>query len=227
MLKKRFYGWWIVCAAVFTFGLSTGVPYYNISFFYDYLARDYGWTREEITLGLPARGGAHHLARPARDRPLQPTEADPRRNGPDLHRALRIREDVRRAVDLLRLLGDLHGRLFHVRPSAAPDHRVALVPAQSRQSDGHRVCRRRADGLAWREAPGEAAHGERSAITPRWSFSASHAVPRVAVGAVRPEGQAFGDGPATRMATRSPRQKLRSLLEASRNSCEAIRSGCS
>jgi MFS family permease len=53
MLKKRFYGWWIVCAAVFTFGLSTGVPYYNISFFYDYLARDYGWTREQITLGFP------------------------------------------------------------------------------------------------------------------------------------------------------------------------------
>jgi MFS family permease len=52
-MKKGFYGWWIVFGACITFGLSTGVPYYNISFFYDYLARDFGWTREDITLGFP------------------------------------------------------------------------------------------------------------------------------------------------------------------------------
>lgn len=51
--KKKFYGPWIVFAAFITFGLSTGVPYYNISFFYDYFARDFGWTREDITLGFP------------------------------------------------------------------------------------------------------------------------------------------------------------------------------
>ena len=51
--SKKFYGWWIVAAACFTFGLSTGIPYYNISFFYDYFARDYGWSREQITLGFP------------------------------------------------------------------------------------------------------------------------------------------------------------------------------
>jgi MFS family permease len=50
---RKFYGWWIVAAACFTFGLSTGVPYYNISFFYDYFARDFNWTREQITLGFP------------------------------------------------------------------------------------------------------------------------------------------------------------------------------
>lgn len=52
-MKKKFYGPWIVFAAFITFGLSTGVPYYNISFFYDYFARDFGWTREDITLGFP------------------------------------------------------------------------------------------------------------------------------------------------------------------------------
>lgn len=53
MTKKKFYGPWIVFAAFITFGLSTGIPYYNISFFYDYFARDFGWTREDITLGFP------------------------------------------------------------------------------------------------------------------------------------------------------------------------------
>jgi len=53
MNKKKFYGPWIVFAAFITFGLSTGIPYYNIPFFYDYFARDFGWSREDITLGFP------------------------------------------------------------------------------------------------------------------------------------------------------------------------------
>ena len=52
-MQKKFYGWWIVAAACVTFGLSTGIPYYNISFFYDYFQRDYGWTRDQIILGFP------------------------------------------------------------------------------------------------------------------------------------------------------------------------------
>ncbi len=52
-MNRKFYGPWIVFAAFITFGLSTGIPYYNISFFYDYFARDFGWTREDITLGFP------------------------------------------------------------------------------------------------------------------------------------------------------------------------------
>jgi len=52
-MKKSFHGWWIVFASVITFGLSTGLPYYNISFFYDYFQREYNWTREDITLGFP------------------------------------------------------------------------------------------------------------------------------------------------------------------------------
>jgi MFS family permease len=51
--KKSFYGWWVVAASFLTFGLSVGLPYYNISFFYDYFQKAYGWTLPEITLGFP------------------------------------------------------------------------------------------------------------------------------------------------------------------------------
>ena len=52
-MKKSFHGSWIVFAACITFGLSTGIPYYNIGFFYDYIARDFNWSREQVTLGFP------------------------------------------------------------------------------------------------------------------------------------------------------------------------------
>lgn len=52
-MKRSFYGWWITAAAVVSFGLSTGLPYYNIGFFYDYFQRAYGWSRSEITFGFP------------------------------------------------------------------------------------------------------------------------------------------------------------------------------
>jgi len=51
--QNKFYGWWIVLGTLITFGLSTGIPYYNISFFYDYIQRDYNWSRESITFGFP------------------------------------------------------------------------------------------------------------------------------------------------------------------------------
>src|ERR1700730_7578756 len=53
MAPRKFYGWWITAAAFITFGLSVGVPYYNIGFFYDYFQRQYGWSRSNITLGFP------------------------------------------------------------------------------------------------------------------------------------------------------------------------------
>jgi MFS family permease len=52
-MKKAFYGWWVTAAAVVTFGLSTGLPYYNIGFFFDYFARTFGWSKSQITLGFP------------------------------------------------------------------------------------------------------------------------------------------------------------------------------
>lgn len=53
MHPRKFYGWWVTAAAFITFGLSVGVPYYNIGFFYDYFQRQFGWSRAEITLGFP------------------------------------------------------------------------------------------------------------------------------------------------------------------------------
>lgn len=53
MANQRFYGWFIVATAVLTFGLSTGLPYYNMPFFYDYYAKEYNWTKPDITLGFP------------------------------------------------------------------------------------------------------------------------------------------------------------------------------
>jgi MFS family permease len=58
MTKKIFYGWWVTAAAIFTFGISTGIPYYNMPFFYDYYKKTaaqggFGWATENITLGFP------------------------------------------------------------------------------------------------------------------------------------------------------------------------------
>jgi len=52
-MKRTFYGWWITLAAFCTFGISVGIPYYNIPFFYDYFEKSYGWSRADITLGFP------------------------------------------------------------------------------------------------------------------------------------------------------------------------------
>jgi MFS family permease len=43
----------MTAAAFVTLGLTVGVPYYNIPFFYDYFQRASGWSRAEITLGFP------------------------------------------------------------------------------------------------------------------------------------------------------------------------------
>ncbi len=50
---KKFSGPWMIAACFVTFGLSTGFPYYNISFFYDYFRDDHGWTQELVTTGAP------------------------------------------------------------------------------------------------------------------------------------------------------------------------------
>ena len=52
-MQRKFFGWWITAAAVVTFGLAVGVPYYNIGFFYDYFQREFQWSRADITLGFP------------------------------------------------------------------------------------------------------------------------------------------------------------------------------
>jgi len=52
-MKKPFYGGWIVAACFLTFGISTGFPYYNIFFFFDYFRDHHGWPMSLITLGAP------------------------------------------------------------------------------------------------------------------------------------------------------------------------------
>src|SRR5206468_2647259 len=51
--SARFYGPWIIAASFITFGLASGLPYYNIAFFYDYLRDDHHWTQQMVTLGAP------------------------------------------------------------------------------------------------------------------------------------------------------------------------------
>ena len=53
LTNRLFYGWSIVAAAVVTFGLAVGVPYYNLPFFYDYFQKTYGWELKQITFGFP------------------------------------------------------------------------------------------------------------------------------------------------------------------------------
>lgn len=50
---RTFRGWAIVAITFITFGLSVGVPYYNLPFFYDYFQKSYGWELKQITLGFP------------------------------------------------------------------------------------------------------------------------------------------------------------------------------
>jgi MFS family permease len=49
----KFYGWFVVITAFMTFGLSVGIPYYNMPFFYDYFQKSFHWSLKEITFGFP------------------------------------------------------------------------------------------------------------------------------------------------------------------------------
>ncbi len=52
-MPKSFYGRWIVLASCLTFGISVGLPYYNMPFFYDYYKKAFHWQLHDITLGFP------------------------------------------------------------------------------------------------------------------------------------------------------------------------------
>lgn len=51
--RNPFHGPWIIASCFVTFGLSTGFPYYNIAFFFDYLRDGHSWSQELVTLGAP------------------------------------------------------------------------------------------------------------------------------------------------------------------------------
>ncbi|MGD1068544.1 MAG: MFS transporter [Bryobacteraceae bacterium] len=52
-MRRSFYGRWIVAAALLTFGIAVGLPYYNMPFFYDYYRSAFHWPLHDITLGFP------------------------------------------------------------------------------------------------------------------------------------------------------------------------------
>jgi MFS family permease len=52
-MQKAFYGKWVIAAAFLTFGISVGLPYYNMPFFYDYYQNEFHWPLRAITLGFP------------------------------------------------------------------------------------------------------------------------------------------------------------------------------
>ena len=43
----------MTAAAFITFGIAVGIPYYGMPFFYDYYQKQLGWSRSQITLGIP------------------------------------------------------------------------------------------------------------------------------------------------------------------------------
>lgn len=51
--RQSFFGPWIIACCFVTFGLSTGFPYYNISFFFDYFRDGHSWTQVLVTTGAP------------------------------------------------------------------------------------------------------------------------------------------------------------------------------
>ncbi len=52
-MRRSFYGKWIIAAALLTFGISVGLPYYNMPFFYDYYKNAFNWPLHDITFGFP------------------------------------------------------------------------------------------------------------------------------------------------------------------------------
>jgi MFS family permease len=52
-IHSRFHGPWITAAVFVSFGITVGLPYYGMPFFYDYFTKEFGWTRSQITFGFP------------------------------------------------------------------------------------------------------------------------------------------------------------------------------
>jgi MFS family permease len=50
---RPFYGPWVAAAVFVSFGVTVGLPYYGMPFFYDYFVKEFGWTRPQIALGFP------------------------------------------------------------------------------------------------------------------------------------------------------------------------------
>lgn len=135
-------------AACITFGLSTGIPYYNIGFFYDYIARDFNGSREQVTLGFPLAAAMTIWIGPLVIARFSPRILILIGTALTCIALVALRANARRALDLLRIWGPVHNRLLPFRPATPSDHRVAVVSPKSRQGHGDRLCWRGHHGLA-------------------------------------------------------------------------------
>ena len=143
-----FRGPWIVLACFFTFGIASGFPFYNISFFFDYLVKDHGWTQQAVTLGGPIA-----VLLTIWTGPLIVPRFSPRWLiiiGTGLtclafHGFARVETTAR----LLRILVRLDVRVFPVGTARASGHPVELVQEEARPRDGHCVRWRRSVGNRW------------------------------------------------------------------------------
>jgi hypothetical protein len=143
LMPKSFYGRWIVLASCMTFGISVGLPYYNMPFFYDYYKNAFHWQLHDITLGFPLAALLTLWVGPLLVPRFSPRKLVVVGHGPDAAGVCRFQPDDRRSPRLLFSLVSLHLRLHPLRTHSAPDHGVPLVPAQSRVGHGHclRRCR--------------------------------------------------------------------------------------
>jgi hypothetical protein len=130
-MKDKFYGWWITFAAFCTFGLSTGLPYYNMPFFYDYYEKTFGWARPDITYGYPLAALLTLWVGPVIVHRFSPRWLIIAGTGFDLSRLLRFQHHEGRPVYLQRLVVRLLIRLHSLWPNRAPGDHLELVSLQA------------------------------------------------------------------------------------------------
>ena len=140
--KKPFYGWWVVAASFVTFGISVGLPYYNMPFFYDYFAKNFGWARSQITLGFPIAAILTLWVGPVLVPKLSPRRSILIGTGLTFLAFLGFSQMSGNLTVYYAPLVPLHHGLHSLRPHSAPGDRVALVPQTPRIRHGDRLHRR-------------------------------------------------------------------------------------
>ena len=144
-MRRTFYGRWIIAAALLTFGISVGLPYYNMPFFYDYYRSTFHWPLHDITLGFPLAALLTLWVGPvlvprfsARKLIVAGTAAS--RFFPSWASA------GCRHIGGYYVLWFVYTFGYISRADSASDHRFALVQAQSRHGHGDCLRRRGAGG---------------------------------------------------------------------------------
>ncbi len=127
-MKKSFQGWWMTAAVLFTFGIAVGFPYYNISFFYDYFEKTFGWSRRTITLGLPLAALLTLWVGPVLVPRFSPRKLIVVGTGLTGIALAGFGLMPGSGLDLFLLLVHLRARIHSLRAHSPSAHRLALVP---------------------------------------------------------------------------------------------------